>query len=400
MVTKILFILKHREIPTGNGGGYSHSGFSSGLFNSASMIKEMLDLHGIGNKTIDARVVQVIDNNGIDKEVNLFRPDIVIIEAFWVVPEKFEVLTRLYPKIKWIIRGHSNIPFLASEGNAVSWASKYINYHNVFLATNTPSSLADLKDIILERYSDHQDKRLEKKILYFPNFYVAYDITEEETSDVFNPGLVERVLHFLNFHVPKIHSHSRDNTVHIGCFGAVRLLKNHLIQAVAALRYAKKHGKHLYFHINSTRIEGGGDPVIKNLRALFDAAHHATLIEHPWMPHDEFIKIIDKMHVAMQVSFSETFNIVTADAVTMGVPVVVSKEIGWVGSKYQADPTNANDIVAKLEEALRDAECGEHNLINQAGLNAYNKRSHAAISNTLLSVLEISDHHHHHPKLH
>ena len=98
------------------------------------------------------------------------------------------------------------------------------------------------------------------------------------------------------------------------------------------------------------------------------------------------------MDVCLQVSFSETFNIVTADAVSCGVPVVVSKEISWVASKYFADPTNAADITAKIEEAIKDSRTGIHNM-NQTGLNAYNKRSHIAISDTLHAVMHYHPHH-------
>jgi len=34
------------------------------------------------------------------------------------------------------------------------------------------------------------------------------------------------------------------------------------------------------------------------------------------------------MDICMQVSFSETFNIVAADCIASGVPVIVSSEIG------------------------------------------------------------------------
>jgi hypothetical protein len=383
---KILFILKYRDVA----GGYSGGGMSSGLFNSARMIKEMLDEHGIHQQPCNAKIVQVIDNNGIDAEVKSFQPDLVIIEAVWVVPEKFAVLTKLHPNVKWIIRGHSNVPFLAGEGNAINWISEYIKYKNVFVATNTVESVYDLNDVILERYSDRQDVRFGKKILYFPNFYNSNVVDE---TPPFKPGFLENVLHFLNFHAPKKYErlpHWRKKEINVGCFGAVRLLKNQLIQAVASIRYAKKHNCKVLFHINASRVEGGGDPVIKNLRALFSGAEHVELVEHPWMPHDEFVRLIDTMDLSMQVSLSETFNIVTADAVSMGVPVVVSKEINWVSSKYQADPNKVNDIVAKMEEALRDGECGAHN-VNQENLNAYNKRSHIAISNCLEEVLTFRD---------
>lgn len=357
MPSKILFILKRREVTDPITGVYSHGGLSSGLLNSARMIKEMLDMFGIGGKTCETKLVQVIDNNDIDREVTLFKPDIVIIEAIWVVPEKFDVLNKLHPNVKWIIRNHSNIPFLAQEGMALEWLAAYTKMKNVFIASNTIVSVDDLKDLVVQ---SALEDTIKDKVKYFPNFYVP--------------------------HVDPSWSLIEKDTIDVGCFGAIRPLKNHLVQAIAAIRFAMKHGKHLNFHINSSRVEGGGQPILKNLRGLFKDSKFATLIEHEWTPHDEFVQVIAKMDIAVQVSFSETFNIVTADAVTMGVPCVVSPEVFWVSSRYHADPTSADDIVKKMEVALKDAVI-DGQVTNKIGLEQYNNRSHMAISKTLLSVM-------------
>lgn len=386
-IPRVLFVLKFREIADKEGNSYSNSGLSSGLYNSARMVKEMLDIHGLAGKKVEAKLVQVIDNNGIDREVSLFKPDVVIIEALWVVPEKFDVLARLHPDVKWIIRGHSNVPFLAGEGNAFSWIIDYVKFRNVFFATNTQESLRDIKAVLAAHAPQYE---IDRKVLYFPNFYIAYDMTKDLTYDAKGPDLSERALHFLGFCIEKKHEHNPRNPkteLHVACFGAVRLLKNHLIQAVAALRYAQEVNQKLFFHINVGRVEGGGDPVLKNIRALFKDAKNAELVEHKWAPHDEFVRTIDKMDISLQVSFSETFNIVTADAVTMGVPVVVSDDISWVSSRYHADPTSTDSIVQKMHCAFEDARRGAHN-INQVGLNAYNARSHIAISNAIEHTLK------------
>jgi hypothetical protein len=390
---KILFILKYRD---NNNGPYSHGGgLSSGLYNSASMITEMLEIHGLDGKHCESKLIQVKDNNDIDREVNSFKPDLVVIEAVWVVPEKFEILTKLHPKVKWLIRGHSNMPFLAGEGNALDWLSRYVAIKNVYIATNTRSSLEDLTDIVLENYTDRQDRKVEQKILYFPNYYIAENFVGELPHRQVEHSFFGNVLHFLGIHCAKIIEHNhRDpkKEINVGCFGAIRLLKNQLVQATAAVRYAKKNDIHVYFHINSGRVEGdGGNPSIKNIRAVFKNSQHATLIEHEWMPHVEFIQLMDKMDISLQVSFSETFNIVSADAVSVGVPVVVSKEIDWVSSRYYADPTNVNDIVYKMEVAIKDSREGRHN-VNQTGLNAYNKRSYIAVCDAINSILEHREH--------
>ena len=112
--SKILFILKIKQ-NYGATNDYS-IGLSTGLYNSAQFMNEMLIDGGF-----DSQMVSVIDNNDIDREVTLHKPTHVIIEALWVVPSKFEVLCKLHPNVKWVIRLHSEIPFLANEGMAMDW---------------------------------------------------------------------------------------------------------------------------------------------------------------------------------------------------------------------------------------------------------------------------------------
>ena len=112
-MAKVLFILKRRE--DYNSVIHSHVGLSTGLYNSASFMNDMLNENGVQSK-----LVVVPDNNSIDREVTLYRPSHVIIEALWVVPQKFAILQKLHPEVKWIIRLHSEMPFMAGEGNAMA----------------------------------------------------------------------------------------------------------------------------------------------------------------------------------------------------------------------------------------------------------------------------------------
>ena len=53
----------------------------------------------------------------------------------------------------------------------------------------------------------------------------------------------------------------------------------------------------------------------------------------------------------MQVSFSESFNIVTADSVTAKVPVICSEDISWMPRIMRVKPTSHKKILRKLEIA-------------------------------------------------
>src|SRR5215469_2549040 len=113
---RALFIVKRGQDVS---GGYSYSG-AFGLTNSAFFVVNTLREAGV-----KAKLVVVNDNNDIDKEVTTYRPSHVFIEALWVVPEKFQVLRNLHPNVKWVVRIHSDIPFLAHEGIAIDWIKRY-----------------------------------------------------------------------------------------------------------------------------------------------------------------------------------------------------------------------------------------------------------------------------------
>ena len=338
---KILFILKRRD--DYHAEKHSHIGLSTGLYNSASFMNQMLVDNGF-----DSKLVVVIDNNCIDREVTKHKPTHVIIEALWVVPSKFSVLCRLHPKIKWIIRVHSEMPFLAGEGMALDWLGDYSNFRNIVIAANAPRALDEIR-LYLKEKNGWEDELLNRKVIYLPNFYPQDYQTKK-------------------FDKNKDH-------IDISCFGAVRPLKNHMLQALAAVKFANKIGKKLKFHINAGRIEMKGEPVLNNLKAFFTHLHGAghELVNHQWTPREEFLDLCHTMDIGMQVSFSETFNIVGADHVSVGVPLVGSTEIPWMSKTTSANPVETNEMYRELLFAYRFPKLNV--LINQHNLKRYTDKT-------------------------
>ena len=138
-----------------------------------------------------------------------------------------------------------------------------------------------------------------------------------------------------------------DDVLDIGCFGAIRPMKNIYQQAMAAIEFAEMMNKQLRFHINSSRTEQNGNNVLKNLQALFEFSPH-ELVEHGWYNHYQFLQEASKMDICMQVSLSESFNIVTADIVSVDRPIVVSTDIEWMPWILKTIPTSHESIVRKL----------------------------------------------------
>ena len=71
----------------------------------------------------------------------------------------------------------------------------------------------------------------------------------------------------------------------------------------------------------------------------------------------------------MQVSFTETFNIVGCDIITNGVPIIGSTEIPWLNKRYTASSQDVEEIIDKLLLTYDDLE---RNVIdNQKSLAEY-----------------------------
>lgn len=355
---RVLFILKKRFVPYGDPANdlpYAYQ-MSSGLLNSATFVKDMLVKNGF--KTF---LVEVEDNNRIDAAVNRYQPTHVIIEAYWVVPEKFAILTKLYPNVIWIVRSHSEIPFIASEGISMEWTQEYLLYPNVILASNSMRVVEDFRQwielvhpltnspLVEDEWSEDM---INESIIYLPNYYPVDHKKAPRLVDV-DKGVLD-----------------------VGCFGAMRPMKNHLLQAFAAVKYAIEIDKPLRFHINSSRVESGGDRILKNVRSFFsNLGDDYQLIEHEWMDHLEFKKLVASMDIGLQVSFSETFNIVTADFVDEGVPIVVSDEVKWMPDIFKADMTESDQIVEKMGLALWWKKHFKLADVNRSYLQRYVKKS-------------------------
>jgi hypothetical protein len=326
---KVLFICKKND-------GYG-MGKHSGLFNSTRFVAEAL----VAN-AIKAEVVEVNDNNDIDREVTKSKPNIVVIEALWVVPEKFKQLKKIHPKVRWFVHLHSNIPFLALEGIAVDWCKKYEKL-GIGVIVNSDRAKEGLEVFL-------------KSPILLHNVYIGHQ------------------------HKPK--AKKKDGLINVGCFGAVRPMKNQLSQALAAIKFAQENKLHLRFHINATRSEGG-DPVLKNLRELFRDLIFAELIEVPWLAHVDFLKYLKGIDIGLQVSLSETFNIVAADCVSVGLPVVTSDEISWVNSSCYARTDSVDDIAKHMDVVYGSAYLVK---MNQWNLRRFSGKSAKEWVNFVKSV--------------
>lgn len=282
----------------------------SGLLNSARITAGQLEKH----LHIKTDIEVCVDGNEVDKFVHHHRPTFCILEALWVTPPKLRELTRLHPRVVFIVLIHSEVAFLANEGNAISWINEIETIDRVYPAFNSRKTFEYFNSMGIED-------------LFLPNIYL--DVEKRYTE----------------------RKYQHRGVVNCGCFGAIRPFKNQLLQAMAAIIFANRQELILRFHMNTSRVEQSGEGVLKNIRALFENNKH-ELIEHGWKERSDFLHTVSHMDIGLQVSLSESFNIISADFVHENVPIVVGTTIDWMPDSQKVNPENLEDIVAAMEDSL------------------------------------------------
>jgi hypothetical protein len=292
-----LFIIKKFQA----NGGYDQG--SNSLKIATTFVVDMLLLEGHR-----AALVEALNQNDIEPFIKELNPSIVILEALWVTPAKMAELRKLFPKLKIVVRVNSEIPFLTSEGIGIQWIAAFMKL-GVDVAFNSSQAQDDFKVL--------------GDSIYLPNYYP-----------------MRRLRHTLQ---PSRH-------LRVGCFGAMRILKNQVEQAFAAVRWAKHIGKPLIFHMNDSPDGQDANAIKKSIKAVIEGTGN-TLVLHPWMDHEDFLNLIASMDLCLQVSFSESFNITASDAVSMGVPLVGSSAVRWLPKRSQAETGSTKSIVDAIRLA-------------------------------------------------
>lgn len=287
----------------GNYGPYSAGGLAANALHSVAVLREM---------GFDAQLVPVKDFSDLTFALSGFTH--VIVEAVWLTVDQLLSLSRLHPHTHFVVRAHSKMGFLQVEPEAISTMRQIMALKEITLASNNAEFAGSLSEVY-------------GHCLYLPNLY---DLNSSPPRD------------------------ERCGPLRIASFGASRLLKLHPSAGLAALQIAKRLGDDLEFYVNVDRTPGG-ESVRKSVRALFADLPHARLIEVPWQAADEFKSTIATMDLVLQLSCTETFCLVAADAVASGVPVIAGPAISWLPDRAK---------VADVDNTSQVADLGVHFLSN------------------------------------
>jgi len=297
----------------------SHTGLAVSAANTARVLRAN-GIHTVLRPIRDAA--------DLEAQVLAEKPSHVVINALWVPTGALAELAHRYPHIAFAVLCHSNIAFLQAEPVGIRLLAEAVDLElesigNFRVAANSRAGTRGLEDA------------WECPALYLPNLYYL-----DETVRVARPKW-------------------SGGTLRIGAFGALRTLKNPTGSAFAAMAIATQLSTDLEFHINVGRNDGGWAPrLLAAVQAIFAGRPHARLVQDSWQPSSGFRRLVRGMHLLLQPSFTESFNVVTADGVAEGIASVVSEVIEWAPGWWKAPPDDTQAIARTGRALLTDARSG------------------------------------------
>lgn len=256
------------------------------------------------------------------------RPGIThcVIQAPWIGLSDLANLLAAHPAVHFVVLCHSQIAFLQADNNAMKNIRDQMPYQDSVLNFTFAVNNKRLQDALVRIYGG--------RCLLLPNLY---DITSVRPPIWRAPGVKDRLK--------------------IGSFGALRIQKNHSTAAFAACAIGKHLGADIDFHVSTGRDDGGGQ-ILKLLRNVFAGLGWARLVEVPWLSWPAFRSKIAEMDLCIQLSMTESFNIISADAAHAYVPSVVSDTIDWTPTDWRAVADNSEDAARTGLYLLSNQDAG------------------------------------------
>lgn len=101
--------------------------------------------------------------------------------------------------------------------------------------------------------------------------------------------------------------------INVDLFCRPRLGKN-ILNQIAAFRMAEIDGT---LHINFDTNE---------FRGIIDKIS-PRVVQHKWLPDDEYLSLVGRMRLSLQVTIGESFNYAVCERMCLGVPVLTTKDI-------------------------------------------------------------------------
>jgi hypothetical protein len=263
----------------------------------------------------------------------------VVVSAPWIPTADLARLTAEYPETRFAVNCHSNLGFLQADPGAMRLVREGLELQRCTWNFQVAANSERLATWVGDTYGSC--------CTHLPNLY-HLDRLSGMNRTLFSGG-----------------------TLRIGAFGATRPLKNFMTAAGAALEIASQMRVDMEFWMSSGRNEGAG-PLVNAIHQMTVGLPHVRVMENGWQTWPQFRQTVRHMHVLLQPSYTETFNVVTADGIAEGVPSVVSHAIEWAPEEWKAQVDDVREIAVVGQKLIGDKEASSRGL---KALEDYNQRA-------------------------
>ena len=292
----------------------------------------------------EAEVWPIINSKDLRERLAAAPAEHVIVSAPWIPTQELQQLVNSHPGTRFAVNCHSNVGFLQADRNGVRLIREAMELEMGTASFHVAGNS--------RRFSGWVRDSFGCPCAYLPNLYWLSR---------------EGVAHRRPF---------TDGTLRIGVFGATRPLKNLMSAAGAALEISRNLRVPLELWLSAGRSEGGGETVLAALQEMLQGLPQVKLMMNGWQSWPKFRKVVGHMHLLLQPSYTESFNMVTADGIAEGVPSVVSNAIDWAPEHWKAEVDDVLDIARVGRQLLFDARASSDGLkalelFNEDGVNAY-----------------------------
>jgi len=300
----------------------SHIGLGVAAINTAKVLRR---------EGIRTEVWPILDANDLRDRLKAAPAKDVIISAPWIPSDELQSIANHYADTQFTVTCHSNVGFLQADRNGVKLVRELMELelgtHNIHLAGNC------------RRFCDWVHSAFAAPCAYLPNLYYL----DEHSGRPAHPSQPGDVLR-------------------IGAFGATRPLKNFMSAAGAAIELGRRMRRPLELWVSAGRAEGGGETVLASVKEMLAGLPDVKLVLSGWQSWPKFRKVVSHMHLLLQPSYTESFNMVTADGIAEGVPSVVSSAIDWAPDYWKADIDDVLDIARAGRQILIDSHAAHDGL--------------------------------------
>jgi hypothetical protein len=312
----------------------SHIGLGVTAMNSAKFLRAM---------GVNAEVWPIVSSQELRSRLTasavLHPATHVVISAPWIPTLELASLAHDFPNTQFLVTCHSNLGFLQADPSAMRLVREGADLERTTWNFHIAANNMRLVNWFTDAYR--------VPATWVPNLYYLDDTSEIQR----NPY--------------------QGGTLRIGAFGAARPLKNFMTAAGAAVQIASIMRADVELWMSSGRNEGAGS-LTEAIKQMISGLPHVKLVETGWQTWPQFRQTVRNMHLLLQPSYTETFNVVTADGVAEGVPSVVSEAIEWAPKEWKARVDDVDHIAQTGVRLLRDKSAARKGL---KALQQYNRRA-------------------------